>query len=227
MLDFLLPRSCAFCAMPVDSGSICERCHALLPRNRHACRGCANPLDNAHSDSLTCADCCRQARVFSAALAPLLYEFPVDTAIKALKFRHQLHYVPAFAGLLHEAMGEYPVQADTLVAVPLHRARHALRGFNQARELAKALSRRTGLPLFGNVRRIRATEPQSALPAARRRRNLQGAFAVHGTLPFRHPLIVDDVMTTGQTCEELARCLLRAGASEVSVLAVARARPEG
>jgi ComF family protein len=131
--------------------------------------------------------------------------------------------VPAFAELLlAECLQSFP-HADALVPVPLHYWRYATRGFNQAAELCRPLSRSAGLPIVRNVRRIRRTPPQSGLDAAARRRNLKNAFAVRGMLASRHPLIVDDVMTTGATCRQLARALLDAGAETVDVLTVARA----
>ncbi len=77
--------------------------------------------------------------------------------------------------------------------------------------------------MIGNVRRTKFTKPQTGLDAAERRRNMKAAFEVRGALGFRHPLVIDDVITTGETCGELAGTLRRAGAERVSVLAVARA----
>jgi ComF family protein len=152
-----------------------------------------------------------------------LYQFPVDAALKAFKFGHALYYVPAFAELL---LAEFLLSfehSDALVPVPLHRWRHATRGFNQAIELCRPLCQGTGLPVLRNVRRIRRTPSQSGLDAGSRRRNLKNAFAVEGAFSARYPLIVDDVMTTGETCRQLARTLLEAGAVSVDVLTVARA----
>ena len=76
--------------------------------------------------------------------------------------------------------------------------------------------------MFKGVTRPRVTLPQSGLTAAARRANVRRAFAVREGFCARHPLIIDDVMTTGATCNELARALLDAGARRVSVLVVAR-----
>jgi ComF family protein len=174
-----------------------------------------------------CVRCQASEPPFAFALAPLLYEFPVDAAIKACKFRRQLFYLPVFGRFLFDAFEKHFTDVDALVAVPLHRWRHALRGFNQAEELCKYLHRRTDLPIAANVRRRRATATQSGLTFAERKHNLRHAFSVHGRLRSRHPLIVDDVMTTGETCKELAKTLLAKGAQKVSVLTIARARPIG
>jgi ComF family protein len=112
---------------------------------------------------------------------------------------------------------------DALLPVPLHWLRHGVRGFNQAAELCRPLHRSTGLPVIANVVRRRRTPYQSGLAARQRRHNLAGAFAVRGALRARHVLLVDDVITTGETCSQLARELLAGGVPKVSVLALARA----
>lgn len=160
-------------------------------------------------------------------VAPLAYEFPVDAALKALKFKRRLYYAPAFGGLLDEAMRFLPDDVDALLPVPLHWRRHAFRGFNQALEISKVIRQRRKLPLVTGVVRHRATRSQTGLAAGERRTNLRHAFRVKTSTTARHVLIVDDVVTTGATTRQLATCLLESGVEKVSVLAVARAAQTG
>jgi ComF family protein len=155
--------------------------------------------------------------------APLIYAYPVDAAIKAMKFRRKLHYVEAFAAILLDVLSTLPVGIDALLPVPLHWRRQAMRGFNQAEELCRPLRQHTGAPLIRNVRRNRATPSQSGLDAEKRQQNLRGAFTVRGRIRAQHVLLVDDVITTGATCKQLAKLLLSAGAKKVSAIAIARA----
>jgi ComF family protein len=156
-------------------------------------------------------------------LAPLAYEFPVDAAIKALKFQRKLFYGPALAEILCRECQHLPDDVDAVLPVPLHWRRRWFRGFNQADEIAAPVAKHLGVPLLRNVKRVRATPFQSGLSARERARNLRGAFDVRGALSANHILIVDDVITTGATVRLLARELRRAGAGSVSALAVARA----
>lgn len=181
---------------------ICDGCHADLPAAPRALVAAEPPL--------------------AFILAPMEYRFPVNAAIKAWKFRRRLEYTPAFVALLIEALAELPERPDALLPVPLHWRRQALRGFNQADELAVPLQRSLGIPVVTNVRRVRHTPSQSGLGAAARRKNLAAAFRVRGRIRARHLLLVDDVVTTGATSAQLARAVLRAGVERVSVLAVAR-----
>jgi ComF family protein len=151
-----------------------------------------------------------------------VYAFPIDNAIKSLKFRRQLWYAPALSDLLQSAFEQNFQQCDALVPVPLHRWRQFRRGFNQAFELCRQLGKRNALRILTDAKRTRATQSQSGLSAAARRSNLRNAFAIGDPLRCRRPLIVDDVITTGTTATQLAITLLRAGAVDVNVLAIAR-----
>jgi len=221
----VMPNACVFCGTTrqIEQRSICVPCYDELPWNSKACRQCAKALVADVPIGVVCAACQQTPPPFTCACAPLLYEFPVDAALKALKFRRRLFYVPAFADILVQAMQDLPSDVDALLPVPLHWRRQAVRGFNQASELAGAVSRVTGLPVLKGVVRHRATPYQSGLAAAHRQRNLRAAFAVRAALRAHHVLIVDDVVTTGETCRQLARTLHDAGVKKTSVLAVARA----
>lgn len=195
----LWPVRCAFCGTAQQS-PVCRPCLADLPW--------VEPRF--------------ELEPFVAAVAPLGYAFPVDAAIRRFKFHRRLFYGPAFARLLQPAVGLLPDDIDAVLPVPLHWRRQALRGFNQATEIARPVCRRAGLPLVGGVSRSRHTPYQSGLSAGRRQRNLRNAFRVSGEIAHRHVLVVDDVITTGATCRRVARVLLDAGVPAVSVLAIAR-----
>ena len=221
----VLPNVCVFCGATrqLDDIPVCDYCYSDLPWIENACAQCASPVVTQLPEDVCCAACQQDPPPYEAAVTPLLYAFPVDAAIKAMKFKRKLLYVPAFAHILLESMRRVSRDVDALLPVPLHWRRQALRGFNQAAELSSAIEKKTGLPVLVNVYRQRATRYQSGLIAAQRQRNLLAAFTVRGTVNARHVLIVDDVITTGETCRQLAKTLLDAGAEKVSVLAIARA----
>ena len=222
-LDILLPAYCALCNSPVKMQKLCDRCLARLPRNRRFCFRCGRPVAAELPIDVFCAQCQSRPPPFAKARAPMIYAFPISQALKALKFRRQLWHAPALAELMLPILAEEFSHCDALLPVPLHRWRHARRGFNQAEELCRPLRRATGLRILTDIKRSRATRQQSGLSAAERQRNLEDAFDVVNFLPCRHPLIVDDVITTGSTVCQFANALLRSGAESVSVIAVARA----
>lgn len=220
-----LPNVCVFCGARcrLRDAPICTPCLADLPWIDKACPRCAKPVVADLSDGVFCAVCQEDPPPFTAAVAALSYSFPIDAAIKAMKFRRKLYYVPAFVHTLMMSAERLPAGIDAVLPVPLHWRRQALRGFNQAAELSGPLCRQTGLGQINAVVRRRPTPYQSGLAARLRRGNLRSAFCVRGKVRARHVLIVDDVITTGETCRELAQVLRDTGVEQVSVLAVARA----
>jgi ComF family protein len=115
--------------------------------------------------------------------------------------------------------------------VPLHISRLRERGFNQATALARYAGRMLEIPCGARVlRRVRDTPSQTSLAAAERRRNVRGAFSVNGAgalrrlLAAQHVAIVDDVVTTGSTVDEIRGVLLAAGVRQVEVWAAAQAQ---
>lgn len=223
--DAIVPNACVFCGtwLQMNQAPVCSGCHADLPWIGLQCARCARPVATRLPDGVHCAPCQLDPPPFVSAVVPLLYTFPIDVAIKAMKFRRRLYYLPAFTAILAASLPEMPDEIDALLPVPLHWQRQTRRGFNQAAELAKPLAVRLGVPIIRNVLRIRPTTYQSGLDAHERRHNLRAAFSARGDIVARHALIVDDVITTGETCRQLAQVVLDAGAEKVSVLAIARA----
>jgi ComF family protein len=221
----LWPVDCVFCGgrIKVGTAPVCSACSDDLPWIRYCCRRCGLPLMSEPPAGVACGTCQERPLPFRKIVAPLRYAFPVDAALKACKFHRALHYLPAFEELLSAAIERLPGDVDALLPVPLFWRRQAMRGFNQADELCKLVARRLRLPVTRHVVRTRATVYQSGLKAPERRRNLRGAFAARARMPAKHVVIIDDVVTTGETCVQVGNVLRRAGARDVSVLAVARA----
>ncbi len=171
-----------------------------------------------------CGQCLRKPPDFDHAVAPLLYVPPVNRLISQLKYNRRLAAGKTFAKLIAQPLSlrDAPLP-DALIAVPLHRQRLRQRGYNQSLEIARPLARLINRPLLmDQVERHKLTRPQTGLNAPARRKNLRGAFTVHQQLAGRHLAIIDDVMTTGSTGEELAKTLKKAGAEQVELWVVAR-----
>jgi len=222
--ELLYPPLCLLCG--ARSGrqlDLCLPCQQDLPWNTSACSRCALPLPTTAAGQI-CGACQRQPPPFDHATAAFVYEFPLDRLIVGLKFQRRLHHARMLGELLAQAIQmRAPTLPEALVPVPLHPQRLQGRGYNQALEIARPLGRALGIPVVNDLcRRTRATAEQSQLSAAERRRNLRGAFSVHGPCPS-HVAIVDDVHTTGSTLAEIALMLRQAGAQHVEAWSCARA----
>jgi ComF family protein len=155
-------------------------------------------------------------------VAPLIYREPVDKLIWGLKFRDKLRY----ANLLVELFMRYrqkDANPELLIPLPLHSSRTRQRGYNQALELTRLLSRQTGIRFDKSACiRSRPTAAQSTLTMRERKNNIYNAFTVTRPVAAEHVAIVDDVLTSGHTANELARVLKKSGVKRVDVWVMAR-----
>jgi ComF family protein len=216
----LLPFRCLVCGERGAGRDLCTDCASALPWNRRACARCGLPMAMASSD---CGPCLGNPPPFTRTHAALIYRFPLDRLLPRFKFHADLAAGRLLSQLLREGIGD-DERPQALVPVPLHRSRLRERGYDQALELAKAVARRTRIPLHaGALKRVRSTARQSELDLSARQHNLRGAFALADRALPAHVALIDDVMTTGATVRECAQTLLRAGVARVDVWVVARA----
>ena len=218
LFNRIVPPACLLCGAR-STRSLCPGCLADLPWHRQPqCPQCALPTP----DDQLCGACLKHPPAFGRTHAALAYAFPLDRMIPRLKYHGQLAIAPVLGECLAEAAADAP-RPDRLVPMPLHPERIRERGFNHATEIARVLARQLGLPLdLDSCRRIRDTPPQMGLKHDARRRNVRGAFDCSGDVQGQRIALVDDVMTTGTSLDELAATLKRAGAREVSCWVVAR-----
>jgi ComF family protein len=229
VLAVLLAPSCACCGEPLDApleGPVCAACwRTVAPLPPPLCARCGEPIPAWCAVALTLGRCRRCRRVpplVVRSAAAGAYEGALRAAIHALKYGGRRTIARPLAGLMRVAGPDVLAGADVVVPVPLHPARLRARGFDQALDLARPL----GPPVAALLRRVRATQPQSELPAARRHANVRGAFAAtRGAARWRDAtaVLVDDVRTTGATLEACAGTLRAAGLREVRALTAARA----
>ena len=216
------PRQYSEVAYHLD---VCSACEKALPWISNACTQCALPLPDGISEDLLCGRCLKKQPYFNASYSLFSYEKNIIALMHQLKFHNKLAVSRLFGDLLaREVMAAEPVRPDCLLPVPLFKKRLRQRGFNQSIEISRSLSKAWKLPLdIHSVIRERETTSQTGLDAKQRNRNIKGAFVVVKKLNYQHVAIIDDVVTTTSTVNELSRVLINAGVKKISVYSIARA----
>jgi ComF family protein len=239
----LLPASCTLCGSPLpqlSSAPICNACWLEFPAmSGPCCACCGDTLDQpATPESYNLCRLCRMvAPKFVRAVSFGLYEGRMKQAIHALKYGRIHPAARRLGKMLATAIGQLASEAPAemlVVPIPLHRAKRAERGFNQASRLAEqalAILRRTHpdwrLTLApSTLVRLRPTQSQAGLTSRKRRINMRGAFKVpdRASVEGKDVLVIDDILTTGATAQAAAQVLMKAGAASVWVATLARAR---
>lgn len=229
-MQAMLMKNCLLCGVK-SRADFCNPCLNSLPHLTYdRCSVCALPVQGWQ----ICGACLSNPPAFDRSIAALEYAFPVDALLQRLKYGAHLAMARVLADLLIARINS-PVAntvahtvelPDFIVPMPLHSGRLRERGFNQALELARRVSKKTGVPLLSDAcQRIRNTPSQTGLPWKEREQNIRGAFTCEAELDGKHVAMLDDVMTTGATLNELAKVLRKRGATQVSGWVVARTLP--
>lgn len=219
LADLVWPPRCAGCRDPIELEPFCPICAEALVPVAGGCTRCGLPGPDA-----VCGACLASPPAFAAVRVGGLFGGPLADAVHALKYGDR----PALARPLGEWLARRVAlpPGAAIVSVPLGRLRRVERGYDQAGLLADELAAaagRGGDRLGGCLVRIRETPPQVGRGRTERRKNVKGAFWASGAVEGREVALVDDVITTGATADAAARALLDAGATRVTVVALARA----
>jgi ComF family protein len=226
LLAVTLSPSCAACDAPLERpsrGPVCDGCwRSILPITPPICERCGGPLLTWRQQAPElCTRCRRLHPIVTRARAIGAYDGALRSIVHALKYDGRRSLAVRLGAMMRDRGADVLRDADYVIPVPLHHSRRRQRGFNQAADLARQLR----VPVLTALRRTRATATQTDLPAARRHRNVRGAFAparAAAAVGDRVVVLVDDVCTTGATLEACARVLKEAGAADVRALTAAR-----
>lgn len=233
--DLVFPPLCAACECdlgPEANGEpFCESCGPLVvPPTVYRCPKCATKVAETFRGG-DCPWCKSHDLRFDRAVALGSYDAAFREAVLRTKRMKNEAMVAALTDLLwrREADALRAERVDVVLPVPMHWRRRLLRGHNAPEILAELLARQLRIPdrPRGLIRR-RSTNPQAGLSVPQRRENVHNAFTVRrrSAVAGKRVLLVDDILTSGATCSEIARVLKRSGAAAVVVAVWARAQGE-
>lgn len=217
---------------PFHPNFTCDVCSREIFEEERLCKSCRDALSwnkgeyciccgRKESQTGLCIECRAARPDFDLARSAFVYEGEAMRLV--LRFKSGERYLAETLSQLLLPMLEDFADADALTFVPMTEKAEKERGYNQAKLLAELLAKESGLELLGSVFKLRDTPPQKSLNLKQRRDNLKDSFKIESKKSFQNKKIVliDDVLTTGATASELARCMKKAGATRVYVLTVA------
>jgi ComF family protein len=221
LIDLAFPRRCILCG--AFGLFLCRSCMQKLPTaDIQKCVKCTktSPFGKTHSD-------CLSKKCLDGLVSAMPYKNPaVKTVIEVFKYKFVEGLSDDLSRIMYDKICNYELleffKDFTITPVPLHKTRHRWRGFNQSALLAFSLNKKLKTEYDPDlVVRIKNTRPQVELNAEQRKENIKGAFTVTKKSPNKKVLLVDDVITTGSTLNELSRVLKKSGVTEVWSLTLA------
>lgn len=220
--NILFPPTCLVCQQAADHQlDLCPRCLADMPALENTCVVCGIPLT---VNASTCGRCLKKTPYYDKIITLYPYQALAKFLIHALKFNNQHCCAKIMGILMARHFNNLAHQPDALLAVPLHPKRLSQRGFNQAELVGYYLHKKLNVPLVEKyLQRVIHTHDQASLNAVKRQQNIRRAFCYTGKTIPAFIAVVDDVVTTGSTANEIARTLKKAGVKRVEIWAFARA----
>ena len=223
-MQLLFPLRCPVCdgIVTPQGERICLECLGRLQLLTPPwCMKCGKKLAQ---EGEFCGDCQRREHLFTRGRALYSYESAAPS-IYRFKYGGRREYAEAFGEQMAEYLGDFirSVRPEALIPIPLHRKRLRARGYNQARLLARALGRRTGVPVCADfLVRVKNTLPLKYENPKERQNNLKKAFNIaRNDVKLKRVVVIDDIYTTGSTMDEAAETLRGAGVEEVYFIALA------
>ncbi len=231
ILPSITPESfCVLCGEPCsgivghsNQNLICKPCLSDLPVITSPCSVCSMTL-SAKNSAGVCGSCLHTKPFYQKSIIPLEYIFPATELIKQLKYNDKLLFSEIFSQILLDKIRQesWPLP-EVIIPVPLHPFRLMKRGFNQSALIAKNISKELNIPIdLKSCQRIRNTLQQTGFNKSQRKKNIRNAFSICNKFSAKHVAILDDVVTTGSTVNEMAWVLQKAGAETIEVWACAR-----
>lgn len=224
-LPYHIQKQCLLCRCAIDENSkvfgLCSYCLNAFPAFSPNCQQCGDPTARLLP---ACGECLRAPPYYDHTVCFTRFSRDIQYLIHQLKQQHDLAVRRCLADSLVQAMQQADLALDAIIAVPMHWRRAFIRGNNHSALLASYIAKKLAIAYLPKaVKKVRHTRNQRGLAARERSRNLRNAFYCQENVQGLHIGIIDDVMTTGSTMNEIAKALKQAGAAKVSAIAVAKA----
>ena len=221
-LGILYPQTCCFCGK-VSKEPVCKECKGEIAYiEEPICKKCGKPI--RYEENEYCSDCETTKFHYEQGRSVWLHTGKVRWSIYQFKYYNRRIYGKFYAQELFRLHGQWIKSKgiDVIIPVPLHKKKKRLRGYNQSELVARHLGRLMNIPVNERaVIRVRNTKPQKELSHKERRKNLQDAFQLTKHWKGeKNVLLIDDIYTTGNTIDSVAKLLREKGVNKVWFLTI-------
>ncbi|WP_099469157.1 ComF family protein [Konateibacter massiliensis] len=225
VLNILYPHTCPICGRipKVDRAEVCPECKKKIKYiEEPSCKKCGKQL--LAEEQEYCYDCSKREHIYTRGLALWVYGDEIRKSIYNFKYNNKREYARVYANeivLRHRRKIE-SWNADALIPIPIHQSKMRSRGFNQAEDLCRELSKQLGVPVLSDcIKREKKTLPQKGLNDKQRIKNLKKAFkTMNNDVELKRVILVDDIYTTGATINSVAELLENMGVYEIYFITI-------
>lgn len=221
---FLSQQYCVLCGSKCRSQQVCQPCYSNLMNIPSVYQNrCWKCLITKRAQQLECDNCRENKFVFDRIITAFDYGYPIEQILHKLKYSNNLAYSTFLSQIFWSRISKQITHLpDAIIPVPLHPNKQKTRGFNQTHELVRELCATNPQVQFINAIRTKETTQQAKLNRISRVANMKDAFQINNDIRGLNISIIDDVITTGSTINELAKLCKNLGAARVEIWSLMR-----
>ena len=222
-INWLFPHKCLICSEIIEHPPYCEQCYSTLPFYYFSCSQCGQPLFTNYD---YCGRCIESPPWYDACFCPFEYQGTIKKRIQEFKYQEKPELALNLANLLSiEIQAQNINLPDLIIPVPTHTKGLQTRGYNQALLIAKKVAKNLGVPIAADfVIKHKNTEKQASQTLKKRQTNLRNSFKVEQYYAAKSIAIIDDVITSGATVNEISKTLKKKGVHYIQVWAIAHTK---
>jgi ComF family protein len=225
LANYILPYRCSSCSQLIDKEQgMCAPCFSKLNFiTSPYCSCCGFPFEFFIEGQNLCGRCVAKQPNYDLARSLFKFDLESKKLIHAFKYNDRTAHSKMFAKLIIARYKQEIEEVDLVIPVPMHRIKRIFRQYNPAQILAKDIADSLKIPMVPDVLiKTKWTKPQTKLTKYQREKNLSGSlvFNIKRIVKGMRVLLVDDVKTTGTTCNTCAKLLKTSGAISVKLVTV-------
>lgn len=229
LLDYIYPEniSCILCDKPIkktNTYSLCKGCFEELHFIQDGCIKCGKPIiyHSLEQQSIEgCSYCINKSFYFDKSISCIEYNDISKSLILGFKYQNKTYMAKYISTIIKEKLYIEDIKYDYITFVPLHKKRLRERGFNQSEKIAKYLSKQIDKPILDCIYRNENTRRLYNLNREERKNELKNVFSVNDRISYaknKNVLLIDDILTTGSTVNEISKILKLNGVNKVFVM---------
>lgn len=225
LINIIYPRTCPICGEILQNNNlqVCGTCKKKIKYVKEpACKKCGKQLQVEEQE--LCFDCFKNKHNFTRGIALYCHDEWTRRSIYNFKYNNKREYAKIYANEINLRYRSKIEQwnVDYLIPIPLHKSKLKARGYNQAEDLCKELSKVFMIPMLRNgVCRVKKTLPQKELNDKQRINNLKKAFKIGNIdVKSKRVILIDDIYTTGATINSVAEVLVNSGVKDIYFITI-------
>ncbi len=190
----------------------CPACQKFIENEENICFDCKEDIKNQKVHSLD-----KKIEFSNKVYSSYYYYGKIRDIVLFAKYKSPIYFTKFFIDNVGNDILNLIKENDIdyVISAPFHKSKLYKYEYDLPSEILKSLSEKLNVKTIDAVRKNVKTQKQQDLSEEERKVNLINAFLVIKDIKDKNILLLDDIITTGNTISQLSLVLKEAGANKV------------